>query len=887
VADRPEIGVLSLSAGIKDLATNQAVRALELALRDVLRRIKADETIIDAASATASGGIPTTRAVNTIAPLSGGGTLASDLTLGVATFGSGNSGVVPASGGGTVNFLRADGTWAAASGGVPTSRTLTTTAPLRIDGGASADLSANRTLSVNTFGSAASGIVPASGGGSVNFLCADGTWATPGAGLVVTDYQFGTGYDGALHFDGVSTVAGIAPVGGVYTLTRVLNATSIVIDTGVVVDPDSYPLLCCGPITGTGKIATNGFAGSGSSGGVGRTSRLLPGSTAGGSGAINNSSTGSPGVTSANAPSYFSTADTGIVLNSPGAAGVAGGTGHGGSGGAGGDGGGGAAGRGGLVTTASWAGEFLHPQVLLDGRSTSGSAFTGASGGGGGGASLSLQGGGGGGGGGWVVVCAISCAVTIEAKGGNGAVNGSKTGGGGGGGGGVVFLTIASGVAPTIDVSGGTGGAASLGGGYNGGAGGAGLAIVEKYTTTTVTGVPTARTINTTLPLTGGGALSGDLTLGVNAFTSTTSGVVPSSGGGTTNFLRADGTWAAPPGGVPSARLINTTLPLTGGGDLSADRTLAINTFSSTASGIVPSSGGGTANFLRADGTWAAPPGGVASTRAINTTLPLTGGGDLSADRTLAINTFSSSASGVVPASGGGTSNFLRADGTWAASVAGQTWIARQILTAASGTYTPTSGTKRVLVRLVGGGGGGGGVTGASSSLAAGAGGASGGYVEKMVFNSGGITGGAYTTGAAGTGGSTAGGSGGTGGDTTVVVQGTTYTAKGGTGGSGMTAGTATGNSGGGGNQAGTGTGDVNRNSEPGQPGIRFNGGAGFGGNGGHSPFGAGGAGSTAAAAGGAASGKGAGGGGAMTFTTTAFAGGVGTAGVIIIDEFA
>ena len=32
-------------------------------------------------------------------------------------------------------------------------------------------------------------------------------------------------------------------------------------------------------------------------------------------------------------------------------------------------------------------------------------------------------------------------------------------------------------------------------------------------------------------------------------FTATTDGIVPASGGGTTNFLRADGTWAAPPGG--------------------------------------------------------------------------------------------------------------------------------------------------------------------------------------------------------------------------------------------------------------------------------------------------------------------------------------------------
>ena len=35
----------------------------------------------------------------------------------------------------------------------------------------------------------------------------------------------------------------------------------------------------------------------------------------------------------------------------------------------------------------------------------------------------------------------------------------------------------------------------------------------------------------------------------VETFTDTTEGVVPASGGGTTNFLRADGTWVAPAGG--------------------------------------------------------------------------------------------------------------------------------------------------------------------------------------------------------------------------------------------------------------------------------------------------------------------------------------------------
>ena len=35
----------------------------------------------------------------------------------------------------------------------------------------------------------------------------------------------------------------------------------------------------------------------------------------------------------------------------------------------------------------------------------------------------------------------------------------------------------------------------------------------------------------------------------VETFNDTTEGVVPASGGGTTNFLRADGTWVTPAGG--------------------------------------------------------------------------------------------------------------------------------------------------------------------------------------------------------------------------------------------------------------------------------------------------------------------------------------------------
>jgi hypothetical protein len=80
--------------------------------------------------------------------------------------------------------------------------------------------------------------------------------------------------------------------------------------------------------------------------------------------------------------------------------------------------------------------------------------------------------------------------------------------------------------------------------------------------------------------------------------------------------------------------------------------------------------------------TYSSPPSAVTTTlvaaraaasTAINTTAPLTGGGDLTASRTLAVNTFGAAQAGVVPASGGSPSNFLRADGVWStpASVPG------------------------------------------------------------------------------------------------------------------------------------------------------------------------------------------------------------------------
>lgn len=106
----------------------------------------------------------------------------------------------------------------------------------------------------------------------------------------------------------------------------------------------------------------------------------------------------------------------------------------------------------------------------------------------------------------------------------------------------------------------------------------------------------------------------GDVT-NCGLFTSIANGCVPASGGGTTNFLRADGSWAAPATlTVPSADLLGgngtSLVAVTVGTGLAiAANTLSAPVFTSTDRGEAPPSGGGTTNFLRADGTWAAPPG--------------------------------------------------------------------------------------------------------------------------------------------------------------------------------------------------------------------------------------------------------------------------------------
>jgi hypothetical protein len=123
--------------------------------------------------------------------------------------------------------------------------------------------------------------------------------------------------------------------------------------------------------------------------------------------------------------------------------------------------------------------------------------------------------------------------------------------------------------------------------------------------------------------LSGGGALSGSsITLSAPVMAASgaahRAGIAPDPGAaaGSTRYLREDATWATVSvgsiGAVPTTRQILTGPGLSGGGDLSQDRTISGVVFGASgishAVGIVPDPGGtaGATRYLREDASWAA-----------------------------------------------------------------------------------------------------------------------------------------------------------------------------------------------------------------------------------------------------------------------------------------
>ncbi len=136
----------------------------------------------------------------------------------------------------------------------------------------------------------------------------------------------------------------------------------------------------------------------------------------------------------------------------------------------------------------------------------------------------------------------------------------------------------------------------------------------------------------------------------LNQFTSVLKGLVPASGGGTTNFLRADGSWTT----APDTGITQLTGDVTAGpGSGSQIATIPADTVTNAKLADMPANtikGNNTAGAINPlDLTVAqvvALLNAVVATRAINTTAPLTGGGTLAADLTLAITAATASAAG-------------------------------------------------------------------------------------------------------------------------------------------------------------------------------------------------------------------------------------------------
>ena len=106
-------------------------------------------------------------------------------------------------------------------------------------------------------------------------------------------------------------------------------------------------------------------------------------------------------------------------------------------------------------------------------------------------------------------------------------------------------------------------------------------------------------------------------------------GDVTMAAGSTTTAIAANAVTNADLADVPTATLKGRTSAGTGDPeDLTATQATALlDTFTTAAKGLAPASGGGTTNFLRADGTWAAPAGGggggaTLSKSILSSTLP-------------------------------------------------------------------------------------------------------------------------------------------------------------------------------------------------------------------------------------------------------------------------
>jgi lysophospholipase L1-like esterase len=158
-------------------------------------------------------------------------------------------------------------------------------------------------------------------------------------------------------------------------------------------------------------------------------------------------------------------------------------------------------------------------------------------------------------------------------------------------------------------------------------------------------------------------------TADLNLFTTSLQGLTPASGGGTTNFLRADGTWAAPPGGGGSGTVTTfsagTLSPLFTTSVANATTTPALTFTLSTASANTA--------FGNFTGSTATPsfgkvPVAAFATGTANTLLGYDGSGNPSA---ITAGTNISISGGIINATGGTFSNPMTTNGDMIYQVGG------------------------------------------------------------------------------------------------------------------------------------------------------------------------------------------------------------------------
>lgn len=240
---------------------------------------------------------------------------------------------------------------------------------------------------------------------------------------------------------------------------------------------------------------------------------------------------------------------------------------------------------------------------------------------------------------------------------------------------------------------------------------------------------------------TGSTANPQDLTVAqVNAilpvFTSTLNGLAPLSGGGTTNFLRADGTWAAP---SVSFSGLNTD------GIIYATSATAV---SSTAAGsqyqsMIANSSGAPSFQALALNQSAAVSGILAiANGGTGTSTAPTQYGVIYASSTTAYSSTAAGSSGQVLTSNGTSAP------TFQAVSANFKTPTTQVFTS-SGTYTPSSGVLYSIVKIVGAGGGGSG----SGTASGGNGGTGGNSTFGSLLTAGGGAGGSWQSGSGAVGG--------------------------------------------------------------------------------------------------------------------------------------